>query len=118
MIEKTQEDPTNQINSTPIVPAEKKIKPLTTIIILTVVLLIGAGGYLLVKVLNQPKFCSTEAKICPGGSTVGRTGPNCEFAPCPTQVPSAAKITDETLNWKTYTNEKYGFEFKYPEFWQ
>ena len=27
--------------------------------------------------------CSTEAKICPDGSGVGRTGPNCEFAPCP-----------------------------------
>jgi hypothetical protein len=27
--------------------------------------------------------CTTEAKTCPGGSSVGRTGPNCEFAPCP-----------------------------------
>ncbi len=27
--------------------------------------------------------CTEEAKICPDGSTVGRTGPNCEFAPCP-----------------------------------
>ncbi|MCX6823557.1 MAG: DUF333 domain-containing protein [candidate division SR1 bacterium] len=29
------------------------------------------------------KACTEEAKICPDGSTVGRTGPNCEFAPCP-----------------------------------
>ena len=28
--------------------------------------------------------CTLEAKICPDGSSVGRTGPNCEFAPCPT----------------------------------
>jgi len=27
--------------------------------------------------------CSMEAKLCPDGSAVGRTGPNCEFAPCP-----------------------------------
>jgi len=27
--------------------------------------------------------CTMEAKICPDGSAVGRTGPNCEFAPCP-----------------------------------
>jgi hypothetical protein len=27
--------------------------------------------------------CTQEAKICPDGSTVGRTAPNCEFAPCP-----------------------------------
>lgn len=27
--------------------------------------------------------CTQEAKICPDGTAVGRTGPNCEFAPCP-----------------------------------
>lgn len=27
--------------------------------------------------------CTMEAKICPDGSSVGRVGPNCEFAPCP-----------------------------------
>ncbi|MFZ3073897.1 MAG: hypothetical protein WA093_02075 [Minisyncoccales bacterium] len=27
--------------------------------------------------------CTMEAKICPDGSAVGRTGPNCEFASCP-----------------------------------
>lgn len=26
--------------------------------------------------------CSMEARICPDGSAVGRSGPNCEFAPC------------------------------------
>jgi len=28
--------------------------------------------------------CTKEAKLCPDGSTVGHTGPNCEFAQCPT----------------------------------
>ncbi len=28
------------------------------------------------------KACTEEAKVCPDGSAVGRTGPNCEFAPC------------------------------------
>ncbi|MFA6135824.1 MAG: hypothetical protein WC705_00440 [Candidatus Paceibacterota bacterium] len=27
--------------------------------------------------------CTEEAKLCPDGSAVGRTGPNCEFAACP-----------------------------------
>lgn len=31
--------------------------------------------------------CTTEAKICPDGSAVGRSGPKCEFAPCPTSKP-------------------------------
>lgn len=29
------------------------------------------------------RACTMEAKICPDGSAVGRTGPNCEFTPCP-----------------------------------
>jgi hypothetical protein len=28
------------------------------------------------------KACTMEAKLCPDGSSVGRSGPNCEFAPC------------------------------------
>ena len=31
----------------------------------------------------QPRACTEEAKLCPDGSAVGRTGPNCEFAKCP-----------------------------------
>ncbi len=34
--------------------------------------------------------CSMEAKICPDGSAVGRVGPTCEFAACPT--PSDGRI--------------------------
>lgn len=30
-----------------------------------------------------PVACTMEARLCPDGSAVGRTGPNCEFAPCP-----------------------------------
>jgi hypothetical protein len=29
--------------------------------------------------------CTAEALICPDGSAVGRTGPDCEFAPCPSE---------------------------------
>lgn len=30
-----------------------------------------------------PQICTMEAKLCPDGSYVGRSGPNCAFAPCP-----------------------------------
>ncbi len=29
------------------------------------------------------QVCDADAKICPDGSSVGRTGPNCSFAECP-----------------------------------
>lgn len=32
---------------------------------------------------NEPVACTQEAKLCPDGSYVGRTGPECEFAACP-----------------------------------
>lgn len=35
---------------------------------------IGGGPY---------QACTMEAKICPDGTAVGRSGPNCEFAACP-----------------------------------
>lgn len=53
---------------------------------------------------NEQIACTMEAKICPDGSSVGRSAPNCEFAACP----------DATAGWKTYTNDKYNFSIKYP----
>ena len=32
---------------------------------------------------EEPVACTLEAKVCPNGSTVGRTGPDCEFTSCP-----------------------------------
>lgn len=33
-----------------------------------------------------PVACTMEAKLCPDGSSVGRSGPKCEFLPCPTPI--------------------------------
>jgi len=52
----------------------------------------GAVDCLKIKDLGYPQevlegfcdeACTQEAKLCPNGSSVGRVGPNCEFAPCP-----------------------------------
>lgn len=37
---------------------------------------------------DEGVMCTMEAKLCPDGSYVGRSGPNCEFAPCPANEPS------------------------------
>lgn len=34
-----------------------------------------------------PVACPEISKICPDGSKVGRSGPKCEFSPCPTTKP-------------------------------
>ena len=41
---------------------------------------------------SRPVACTLEAKICPDGSAVGRTGPNCEFAACPEVIPMKSGI--------------------------
>ena len=51
---------------------------------------------------NIPVACTMEAKLCPDGSYVGRTGPNCEFSECPMES-----------GWKTSSEQ--GLEFSYPE---
>ncbi len=36
-------------------------------------------------------------------------------SPVATQTPTPIPISGETANWKTYANNDYGFEFKYPQ---
>lgn len=57
--------------------------------LVVIVLLIVAGVSLYILHAQEdtlPRACTAEAKLCPDGSAVGRTGPNCEFAPCPPVV--------------------------------
>lgn len=87
----------------------KGIAPIIIILII-VGFLAAAGGayYFFVKKTPKQVACTMEAKVCPDGSSVGRTGPDCEFAACPIAVPN------ETADWQTYNNTKYNYEIKYP----
>lgn len=69
---------------------------LVTLVIFLIILLpvVGVGSYFLGKnnstskvVETKETSCTLEAKICPDGSSVGRIGPNCEFAECPQPTP-------------------------------
>lgn len=81
------------------------MKKLYVVLILVVV---GVGALLvfntkLFKVENggtNPIACTEEAKICPDGSAVGRTGPNCEFAECPAmpQEKTVAFLNERIFN--------------------
>lgn len=55
----------------------------------------GKMGYMSTKVKvgsNATTACTMEAKSCPDGSYVGRTGSNCEFAACPTNTAGSCKL--------------------------
>jgi hypothetical protein len=66
---------------------------------IAIVAVLGTGGFVYRYEIENPKSgtetaalatasstngaaCSTDAKICPDGTAVGRTGPNCSFAVC------------------------------------
>lgn len=44
---------------------------------------------------EKPVACTTDAKLCPDGSYVGRSGPNCEFDVCP--IPPGTMMEDGTI---------------------
>jgi hypothetical protein len=104
MSDDSQPTPVQQTQPTPQEPpvnspvSIKKIhSPFIKIFFVMLLLGIGAiyGYYLVTKQLpfQSLRVCTLEAKLCPDGSSVGRTGPNCEFSPCPT-----ATIVSPTTN--------------------
>lgn len=60
-----------------------------------VILVVGVGAFLYKSAIEKPQemytgqtvatttACSQDARVCPDGTAVGRTGPNCSFAACP-----------------------------------
>ncbi len=54
-----------------------------TLITFILLIIVGIDPQLL-KNQVLTRACTQEAKLCPDGSSVGRTGPKCEFAVCPT----------------------------------
>jgi hypothetical protein len=68
-------------------PLKIKRSPFPKIIPLLFIFLILIAGVIFVSFQQQEingVACTQEARLCPDGSAVGRTGPNCSFAPCPT----------------------------------
>lgn len=71
-----------------------------------IILLVGLGLLAVVAILvyrfwpsqlpvdNQSVACTEEAKLCPDGSYVGRTGSNCEFTVCPAVPEDIIKSAD------------------------
>ena len=62
------------------------------IVIIGIIILASVAGYFIVNRQTAspptPIACTQEAKLCPDGSYVSRTGSKCEFAECPEVNPS------------------------------
>jgi hypothetical protein len=83
------------------------------LIAIALVVLLGIGGFWYRYSIEHPhgtavsrnatpppaaQACTDEAMVCPDGSAVGRTGPNCSFAPC--AFPNASvPIASSTLTF-------------------
>ena len=82
------------------------MKKIIFIIIAVLVVAAGAWYFLSIEesVEEEGVFCTQDAKLCPDGSYVGRTGPDCKFALCP---------VENTNGWKVSAKE--AFSFRYPE---
>lgn len=65
---------------------------------LVLIIVLGLGGFMYRYVMENPPAqeaataCTMEARICPDGTSVGRSGPDCSFAACPfpnVEIPEA-----------------------------
>jgi hypothetical protein len=58
------------------------------VILFALYVLASAAKNYVIKPVPEPEqvFCTQDAKLCPDGSYVGRIGPHCEFALCPSEA--------------------------------
>ncbi len=85
----------------------KKILLAISVLILLVGIVYLIFANLPAKPEPEQVFCALDAKLCPDGSYVGRSGPKCEFSACP-------EISNE-FGWKTFTDYALGVSFQYPD---
>jgi hypothetical protein len=94
--------------------AQKLLIALVASLLIAGAVLIMIGFFLIVTQAIKPVSvskgvaCTDEAKVCPDGTAVGRTGPDCQFAACP------AATAGETTAWKTLVDETAGVSLKFP----
>ncbi|PJE68920.1 hypothetical protein COU96_02585 [Candidatus Shapirobacteria bacterium CG10_big_fil_rev_8_21_14_0_10_38_14] len=106
-----------QTNTPPAAEVPASQKPVTSkpivswLLVSLVVLLIGTTGVFAYKYFRLKRQIDNKQPVPSVPPTkVTTTGPS----PAPSPLPTA----DPTTNWKTYSNSRFGYSFKYPETWE
>lgn len=76
------------------------MKAYPVLILGMLVIVIGSLFAILTQSFLSPpvqRACTMEAKLCPDGSSVGRTGPNCEFAECPISTAAPSECNQDAF---------------------
>lgn len=81
-----------KLNKTPM----KKTFEITILFIVLLAVFVSVAMVFL-KPNTDQVACTMEAKICPDGSAVGRSGPKCEFAECPVAVNEKSLILEAKI---------------------
>lgn len=71
-----------------------------TILVAAIVLIVCASVYVAKHAdtgSESPVACTMEARLCPDGSYVGRSGPDCAFAACPSVAEGAVAKLGQTI---------------------
>lgn len=78
---------------------QKGFAPVIILIVILILAVLGSGAYLLGKSATKPQ------------------NPVVVQTPKPIITPQASSVSDETAEWKIFTDNERGFLFKYPSNW-
>ena len=80
----------------------KKIWSATIAVVVVIVVMVVSVVIYKFNLTKDSKYyaCSMEAKICPDGTAVGRSGPDCQFTPCPISTTTPEKVIVQNVNIK------------------
>ncbi len=93
---------------------QKGFSFLLLILIVSALVILGIASYFAYQnylsdnANNNQTACTQDAQLCPDGSYVTRTGPNCDFTQCPNSS------SGQTAGWNNLTNNASGFSMQYP----